>query len=157
MVSQPSKIFIFDLDGTIADTTHREHFLADTPKDWDGFHEACVDDTPKEAVVATLLALYSAGFDIRIFTGRSEITRLITADWLWKAIGIHWAPLYSSKIRMRREHDFTPDFVLKLRWYRELLASEDVQVLGVFEDRARVAKAWRDAGVTCFQVAEGNF
>ena len=30
-------------------------------------------------------------------------------------------------------------------------------VLGVFEDRDRVVKMWRDLGITCFQVAEGDF
>lgn len=34
-------IYIFDLDGTVADLTHRLHFITGETKDWDGFHGAC--------------------------------------------------------------------------------------------------------------------
>ena len=51
-----SLIYILDLDGTLTNTDHRQHFLSrkkpgagdEGGKDWDRFHAACVDDPPNE-------------------------------------------------------------------------------------------------------------
>jgi hypothetical protein len=50
--------YVFDLDGTLADCTHRRH-LADAG-DWDGFFAACVDDVPIAPVIELLLRLWNA-------------------------------------------------------------------------------------------------
>jgi FMN phosphatase YigB (HAD superfamily) len=31
-------IYIFDIDGTLADISHRLHFIQQEPKDWRGFY-----------------------------------------------------------------------------------------------------------------------
>ena len=33
-------LYIFDIDGTLADNTHRLHFIQGEVKDWEGFHNA---------------------------------------------------------------------------------------------------------------------
>ncbi len=35
---------IFDIDGTLADCSHRLHHIQKDPADWDGFYEACEDE-----------------------------------------------------------------------------------------------------------------
>ena len=49
-----------------------------------------------------------------------------------------------------------PDDELKKRWLDQLFTNTE-DILCVFDDRDKVVKMWRDSGLTCFQVAEGNF
>lgn len=46
-------LYIFDLDGTLADLTHRLHFLENKTdkRRWDKFHAACSKDKPKYNVI----------------------------------------------------------------------------------------------------------
>ena len=37
---------VFDIDGVLADVSHRLPFVARRPKDWDAFFAAAVDDPP---------------------------------------------------------------------------------------------------------------
>ncbi len=39
-------VYVFDIDGTLADITHRLHFIQGEKKDWDAFFAACIDDAP---------------------------------------------------------------------------------------------------------------
>ena len=57
---------------------------------------------------------------------------------------------------MRKEGDHRPDHIIKL----ELLAqirSDGFEPIMAFDDRNSVVKMWRDAGIPCAQVAEGDF
>jgi len=38
-----------------------------------------------------------------------------------------------------------------------MLTEDKSRLVAVFDDRDRVVKMWRDVGVTCFQVADGEF
>jgi len=58
---------------------------------------------------------------------------------------------------MRRSGDFTPDDVLKKQWLDSMLPEDRERLVCVFDDRDRVVKMWRDNGVTCLQVAPGEF
>ena len=40
-----SKIVLCDIDGTIANNDHRQHYLEDK-KDWDGFFAELINDAP---------------------------------------------------------------------------------------------------------------
>lgn len=42
---------VFDLDGTLADDSHRKHYLDRDPKDWNGFYDACDGDNPAYAMM----------------------------------------------------------------------------------------------------------
>ncbi len=68
-------IVIFDLDGTLADGTHRLHLL---PKDnynetwaWKPFNMACKDDAPIKDNIELCNALNSR-YAVIILTGRSD-------------------------------------------------------------------------------------
>ncbi len=51
---------------------------------------------------------------------------------------------------------FMPDDQLKKLWLDQLFPNTD-DVLCVFDDRDKVVKMWRENGLSCLQVAEGNF
>ncbi len=53
-----TKIVIFDIDGTLADNSHRQHFLEGGKKDWKGFFDAMVDDQPNINVLRLFDAIF---------------------------------------------------------------------------------------------------
>lgn len=143
------KKVLCDLDGTLALNEHRQHFIEGANKDWDAFFLACDGDTPNHPIIA-LLWMIDPGIDIHIVSGRSDIAKDMTKDWL----RYHDVP-YTSLI-MREQGDFTPDHVLKKQWIEsEGWTPEDVFL--VLDDRDKVVKMWRDEGFTCLQVADGDF
>ncbi len=144
-------IVIFDLDGTIANIDHRKHLIEGKEKDWNAFYLACHADEPNWPVIHALRSFRFNYYKIYIFSGRSDIARLETESWLSNN-GVHWDYLI-----MRSEGDYTADDILKIKWLNDPLVIEKERVLAVFDDRAKVVKAWRANGVPCFQVAEGDF
>lgn len=144
---------VFDLDGTLADCTHREHFLrrpVGQKKDWEGFHAAAVDDPARRAILKTNWAFGEAECGIvhrvEIWTGRDERHRDATILWL-KSFFVR-----CDRLLMRPTGDKTEDHILKAQW-----ADQYGNPGLVFEDRQRVVDMWRARGVTCCQVAPGDF
>lgn len=144
-------LYIFDLDGTLSDLSHRVHHVQSSRKDWDAFYQACGEDQPIEAVIALAKSLGQQGYELWIFTGRSDQTMALTESWLER----HGIKI--DRLQMRREGDHTHDDVLKESWLQAMSASDRARLMGVFEDRARVVQMWRKNGVQCFHVAEGDF
>lgn len=155
-MSQP--IYIFDLDGTLALIDHRRHFLdnKDDPYRWDRFYNACDLDLPNNPVISTMHRLHHIGSDIRIFSGRSAIVRQKTIRWLVNHTNFMVSHI-ERILKMRDEADYTPDEILKIGWLNEMSSGERDKIVAVFDDRAKVVKAWRENGVACFQVADGEF
>jgi hypothetical protein len=145
--------YIFDLDGTLALCDHRAHFIDSSKpkKDWDAYFKACVNDMPNPMVIHMLWTLRDSGYGIAIWTGRSCAVKEQTEKWL-KDQGISGVSL-----RMRPLGCKIPDFRLKQQWWRNLEQPERWMCRGVFEDRQQVVDMWRKSGLTCFQVAPGNF
>ena len=57
-----------------------------------------------------------------------------------------------------RDFQFMADDKLKQKWFDDLIGQDNKdQVLCVFDDRDKVVQMWRDMGLTCMQVAPGNF
>lgn len=141
-------VYIFDLDGTLADIRHRLHFIEGKKKDWDAFYDACVHDIPISNTIHVLNQLCLQE-EVIICSGRSERVREQTEEWLAE-YGV-----YYDKLLMRPIGDTRPDAELKLEW----LNSGELgnSILGVFEDRDRMVKMWREQGLTCYQVCEGDY
>ena len=135
---------VFDLDGTLADISHRVHFVRGTRKpDWDAFFAACVDDMPNLHVINTFKAHLDAGHKVRVWSARSDVVRRETEDWLGRH-GID--PCFLQ--HMRAAGDNTPDAILKRHWLHQEAVYPDI----VYDDRQRVVDMWRAEGVPCFQV-----
>lgn len=135
---------VFDLDGTLADISHRVHFVRGTGKpNWDAFFSACVDDMPHLHVIETFKAHLDAGHKVRVWSARSDVVRRETEDWLLRH-GID--PCFLQ--HMRAAGDNTPDAVLKRHWLSLEHQKPDI----VYDDRQRVVDMWRAEGVPCFQV-----
>ena len=85
------RVYICDIDGTLADLKHRLHFIEADKKDWDGFFDACDGDEPIQNVINTVRDLAYAGNEFMYVTGRPERVRMKTRQWLLK----HGLPLGS--------------------------------------------------------------
>lgn len=141
---------LVDIDGTLADNSHRQHYLQKTPKDWDGFFSQQHLDAPHEAVV-WMVRLLSRSAPIMLCTGRMQKHKQVTVEWLRR----HDIPV-NGNLFMRRDDDFRPDYIVK----RELL--DQIRAKGwepklVIDDRTSVVRMWRGAGLVCLQCADGDF
>lgn len=146
-------LYIFDLDGTLALTEHRQHLVQCEKPDWRAFFAACVNDKPNMPAITTLMILLRAGADIEVWSGRSDEVREQTEAWLGQfGLGVLSAP-----VRMRATGDFTPDDQLKKQWLDAMPIDDRLRLVAVFDDRDKVVAMWRASGVPCFQVAPGAF
>ena len=147
-----SKTIVFDIDGTIADCTHRLHHVKKDNPDWKSFFEECVNDTPIESICDMSIVL-SQYYDIVFCTGRSEEYREQTEEWLLKYVN-------SNALLMRKEGDYRPDHVVKKELLEEYLKLENLEkssVITIYEDRQTVVDMWRNNGYHVCQVAKGDF
>lgn len=140
------KTVIFDLDGTLADITHRLHFIENGNKNWGAFYEACPADGPKHDIIELALMCDDAGHRIIISSGRSENVRSQTIEWL-AAHGVKYAELH-----MRPDNCYVPDQALKKAWLEQGVFGPVGDILFVVEDRDRMVQMWRSSGLTCLQV-----
>lgn len=141
---------IFDIDGTLADITHRRHHVATKPKNWSEFQKAAHLDTPNRPIATLARSLSCMAHRVVLCTGRGEQERPVTEAWLAQ----HQIPY--DALYMRAEKDYRGDDVIKGELLDRILADGFVPEL-VFDDRDRVVKVWRSRGIVCAQVAEGNF
>ena len=151
------KTVIFDLDGTLADIeTRRGISIKENGKmDWDIFFDPnnISLDIPNRPVITMARLLKESGHRIVILSGRSKVTKDATRDWL-KQFDV---PFDVLKMRPdNKEFKFMPDDQLKKLWLDQLFPNTE-DVLCVFDDRDKVVKMWRENGLSCLQVAEGNF
>jgi hypothetical protein len=124
--------------------------------DWKGFYEACHMDQPNMPVIRTFMSFYTLGCDMRIWSGREDSVREKTSLWLQRHLQIPgW--MIENMLKMRPAGDYTPDDQLKQKWLNLLPPRERARLIASFEDRKKVVDMWRKNGVTCFQVAEGDF
>jgi hypothetical protein len=143
--------YIFDIDGTLANNSHRTHHLQKSPKDWKSYHEGVADDSRYLHICILAKDLLSAGKAVVFCTGRHEGQRHITQDWLVENVAIASHDLY-----MRTENDHRPDHIIKLELLQQIRKDGFYPIM-VFDDRNSVVKMWRENGVPCAQVAEGDF
>ena len=147
------KIVIFDLDGTLALIDDRRDLATkDNGKfDWDVFFnpDNISLDLPNQPVIDMANLLHKQGFRIFILSGRSDVTHQATVNWL-NDNGVWWDHLV-----MRPQNQlYLPDNDLKQGWL-DTIGKDNVAM--VFDDRQQVVDMWRQNGLTCFQVADGDF
>lgn len=138
---------IVDIDGTLADTRHRDCFKQQ--KDWDGYFARVHDDGVMMETVDRVKAHKGEGRMILLMTGRPEKLRVATMNWL-DVHGIPYDALY-----MRPNDDRRPGFAVKEDLYtRHLLdhyqvvcvMDNDPQIIEMFTLRNIPTEYPRDEG-----------
>ena len=140
--------FVFDIDGTLADSQWRTCLIKQKPKNWKGFVACAKYDLPIRAVYQLYKALTQSSVSIAIITGRSEEDFDVTNDWL-----NNWG-ITASFFRMRAAGDKREDFVVKGELMDKI--QEQYDVVGIFEDRKQCCDEWNRRGIFCFDVGQGK-
>jgi len=144
------KVAIFDIDGTLSDSSHRLHFIQQKPQNWAAFFDAMSDDKPIPSVVELLRAVYRR-FRVVLITGRPTSHLQATVAWL----RIHNVPFDS--LYMREAEDHRADSVVKPELFKGSGIRQD-DVAFVVEDRPSMCREWRSAfGFTVLQLTETEF
>ena len=130
-----------DLDGTIADISHRDPY--------DG--GKCLDDKPRHEVVRLVDAYAEDGDNIIFLSARDDAHYEKTLTWLQWHVGQWVKP---ENLLMRVTGDKRDDAVVKEEILREKILPE-YQVKAVIDDRPKVIRMWRDLGLFVFDVGDG--
>lgn len=133
------KAIIVDIDGTIADKWSR------SPYD---FSRVSEDEAYSDMV--EFVQVLSQNYEIVFVSGRWKECFSDTFEWLRKYFPSIWIELY-----MRAEGDNRNDSIVKYEILKQL--TKEYYISYVLDDRDRVVKMWREAGLRCLQVAEWNF
>lgn len=148
---KPEKPFVLcDIDGTIADCSHRLHFVNGDTKDWKSFFEAMGDDGPRIEVIDELMEYKSKGHEIIFVTARPEDYRKMTEAWIERAFN-GYTP--HQTIIMRRSGDKRVDTEVKQDMLTHYFAKYSIAV--VFDDRPSVIRMWRENGLEVIDVGKG--
>jgi len=142
VVNKKGNAIIVDIDGTLAHRCDRQ---------W--FDYSKVDQDELDVTVDGIVRAYAKiGYIILIVSGREATDECYhkTNTWLKK----HDIPFYD--LMMRKEGDFRRDSIVKKEIY-DTLIKDKFDVEFVLDDRSSVVTMWREIGLKCLQVAEGNF
>jgi hypothetical protein len=137
-----NRAVLVDIDGTLALRTGDR-----SPYDWDRVGE----DEPNPPVIELVRTIRAADqHRIILMSGRDESCRRQTEMWLDAQL----VPF--DELHMRTEKDNRKDSIVKEELYRRHVEGR-YEVAFVIDDRNQVVAMWRGLGLSCFQVAEGNF
>jgi len=132
---------IFDIDGTLAHVNGKRGYF-----DWDNVDRDFVDERVRE----TLRIHKNAGYKIIIVTGRDGSCEELTKMWLVEN-KIHFDYFY-----IRPVNNFDKDTVIKKKIFDDHINGK-FNVLGVYDDRNQVVSMWREIGLKCYQVLDGDY
>ena len=171
------KTIIFDLDGTLA-IIDKRRIKAGSPTgktptpskmDWDVFFDPdnIKLDEPNIPVIKMAQMFDNDGFNIVIFSGRNDRSFDATVEWLldnkvpWDLLVMRPDKFKDKSWPIAKNNPATPDMrfmpdeILKKKMLDTFVDKDDV--LMCVDDRQKVVDMWRENGLTCFQVAPGNF
>lgn len=114
---------IFDLDGTLTDTRHRDHWLSVRPPRWDEFFAAAALDDAHPEGLAALHAAVDARCQIVYLSGRPERLRQVTLQWLRQH------ECADGDLLLRSDRDRSPAVQFKLRQLRRLATTRRLVLL----------------------------
>jgi FMN phosphatase YigB (HAD superfamily) len=143
------KDIIFDIDGTLANGSHRVQYVRDKPKNWPRYNDLMHLDTVHEHVKKIYLALLEQmEYDIYIVSGREDKFRQVTETWLCHNGIDAYVELYMRKAGDYRSDDIVKEEILLTKFNKD-------DIVCVFDDRPRVVRMWRKHGIPVFDCGDG--
>ncbi len=139
---------LVDIDGTVA-LMGKGQPGRRGPFQW---HRVGEDD-PNQPVIELVKVLRGAGYEIVFVSGRDEVCRADTFQWLLK----YGAAEPGDALYMRPARDNRPDDRIKAEIYKRDIKPRHGTVAYVIDDRNKVVRMWRSLGLTVLQCAEGDF
>jgi len=131
---------ILDIDGTIADLTHRRHYVTNGNRNWDAFFEEAGADAPIEEVIEVARSLHNTGHTIVVVSGRTADIRADTVQWLAE----NSVPY--EELHMRPSGDYRPDHVVK-KDILDTLREAGYSPWLAIDDRPSILELWQSEGI----------
>jgi len=140
-----NKIYVVDIDWTLANWEHRQHFVSgEWKKDWKSYFDLMDKDTVIDAVKSVVNTLSLLDTTIIIVSWRPDTYWHITE----KRLNDNWI-LYDYLL-MRKWRDNRKDTEVKKDIYDKCIKKEHDKVVAVFDDRASVIKMRREQWLYVF-------
>jgi|TARA_B110000305_G_C19406008_1_gene622779 hydroxymethylpyrimidine pyrophosphatase-like HAD family hydrolase len=136
-------IILCDIDGTVANNDHRQHFL-EGKKDWDGFFSELINDKPIYKIINKVNNAYLAGKEIIFLTGRPERYRYSTLLWLSEYF--NFEPL----LLMRNNKDLRTKIDAKKQIFYSNLNTEEIDY--ILENDEDLIKMWNEMGLSVVNI-----
>lgn len=142
---------IVDLDGTLCDTSHRQHHVqGEGKKDWKSFFDG-MDKDPIHKWCNTIIKSLRQNSIITLCSGRPDNFRATTKKWLEDN------QVFYDNLYMRPRNDSRADTIIK-----EIILDFEIKtrysdILFAIDDRQCIVDMWRSRGITCLQCDVGDF
>ena len=132
-------VAVSDIDGTLADCTHRLQYAKGETKNWKLFFEGIPQDTLRKEIADQVDVYRQSGHPVVLVSARPEDYRKETEQWLADK-GITYETLI-----MRRSGDKRDDVDVKRDIYEKYLQKYQIEVW--FDDRPKIIRMLRDLGI----------
>ena len=142
------RAIIVDLDGTLCIHNGRSPFE----------YDKCDTDLvnkPVRKILSSIMYKWNVGgikTNIIFLSGREDSCKEKTIKWLKEKAGID----IGFQLYMRKTGDFRKDTVIKKEIFDHEIRDK-YYIDYILDDRNQVVSMWRKMGLTCFQVADGDF
>ena len=136
-------IILCDIDGTVANNDHRQHFL-DGKKDWDGFFSELINDEPIYNVIDKVNDEYLTGKEIIFLTGRPERYRYSTTLWLREYFN------FEVRILMRKDNDQNNKLKVKKEIFEANFIPDEIDY--IIDNDKELIKMWSDLNIETHEV-----
>lgn len=136
---------LVDLDGSMLNNEHRQHFMRGEDKNWAGFFEAQSRDTayPEVRFITNLIFMQST-VEVILVTGRPSQHHGVTLQTLSDE-NVNYSALI-----MRAQTDNRPDVEVKLDML-EGIRHQGFKPMFCIDDRPEVVGMWRSQGIPVLQ------
>jgi len=133
------KAIIVDLDGTIAEISHRNPYDA----------SKCLDDGVNEHVLKTVLLYRNSGTKVIFLSGRDSAFRALTLEWLNTYVSGDF------ELFMRPQGNVEKDSIIKRNIFNQEIKDKYFVEL-VMDDRHQVCELWYELGLPLMRVGDPN-
>lgn len=136
---------ICDLDGCLCIHQNRSPFE----------YDKCDTDLVNNTVLEIILDSFKKKREVIFLSGREDSCREKTLQWLQKNVDIIYGTLLPN-LYMRKTGDQRKDCIIKKEIFDEYI-KDKYYVEFILDDRNQVVDMWRNMGLICLQVADGDF
>lgn len=136
-------IILCDIDGTVANNDHRQHFL-EGKKDWDGFFSELSNDMPIIPIINLVNREHANGNEIVFLTGRPERYRYSTTLWLKEYFD------FEFRLLMRKNNDQRNKLEIKKEIFKNNFEPE--KIFCCYENDNKLIEMWINLGIKVIDV-----
>ena len=150
------KYIVFDIDGVLADCSHRLHYIQGENKDYEKFYSS--EEIMKDKPIPYIGAIMGAYDEFNGFcregdevycifvSGRNEKCRLATIKWLNEERHTY---INEDELLLRPKNDYRPAHEVKEDLIKKHIGFENI--LFAFDDDDQVNEMYKKHGVMCYK------